>query len=163
MAADPGHRIAAEPRWLTPEQQRAWRAYMDGSQRLMADLNRQLQRDADLTFADYRILVKLSEAPGRSLRMSDLADGVLSSRSRLTHQIRRMEAQHMVRRTACEDDGRGVIAQLTEEGMRRLRAAAPGHVAAVRRFFVDLLTPAQLAAVAAALELVNQAGDYRSE
>lgn len=135
---------------------------MDGSQRLMADLNRQLQRDSDLSFADYRILVKLSEAPGRSLRMSDLADGVLSSRSRLTHQIRRMEAERMVRRTACEDDGRGVLAQLTDEGLRRLRAAAPGHVAAVRRFFVDLLTPQQLAAVAAALDLVNLAADHRS-
>ncbi|WP_460722697.1 MarR family winged helix-turn-helix transcriptional regulator [Nocardia heshunensis] len=135
---------------------------MDGSQRLMTDLNRQLQRDADLSFADYRILVKLSEAPGRSLRMSDLADGVLSSRSRLTHQIRRMESQGMVRRIACEDDGRGVLAQLTDEGLRRLRAAAPGHVAAVRRFFVDLLTPQQLEAVAAALDLVNQAADQRA-
>ncbi|MFE3191740.1 MarR family winged helix-turn-helix transcriptional regulator [Nocardia sp. NPDC059240] len=160
--ADGNGRAAAEAKWLTPEQQRAWRAYMDGSQRLMTDLNRQLQRDADLSFADYRILVKLSEAPGRSLRMSDLADGVLSSRSRLTHQIRRMEAQQMVRRIACEDDGRGVLAQLTDEGLRRLRAAAPGHVAAVRRFFVDLLTPQQLAAVAAALDLVNQAADQRA-
>lgn len=136
---------------------------MDGSQRLMADLNRQLQRDSDLSFADYRILVKLSEAPGRSLRMSDLADGVLSSRSRLTHQIRRLETQGMVRRTACEDDGRGVLAQLTDEGMRRLRAAAPGHVAAVRRYFVDMLTPQQLVAVAAALELVNLASDHRAD
>ncbi|MEV6771062.1 MarR family transcriptional regulator [Nocardia sp. NPDC051030] len=135
---------------------------MDGSQRLMADLNRQLQRDSDLSFADYRILVKLSEAPGRSLRMSDLADGVLSSRSRLTHQIRRMENERMVRRVACEDDGRGVLAQLTDEGMRRLRAAAPGHVAAVRRYFVDLLTPQQLAAVATALDLVNLAADQRA-
>ncbi|GAB3211394.1 MarR family transcriptional regulator [Nocardia tengchongensis] len=156
-------RNGREPRWLTPEQQRAWRAYMDGSQRLMTELNRQLQRDCDLSFAEYRILVKLSEAPGRALRMSDLADGVLSSRSRLTHQIRRMEAQRLVRRSACEDDGRGVLAQLTDEGLRRLRAAAPGHVAAVRRFFVDLLTPEQLAAVAAALDLVNQAADHRAE
>ncbi|MGX1804605.1 MarR family winged helix-turn-helix transcriptional regulator [Nocardia sp. NPDC055321] len=136
---------------------------MDGSQRLMADLNRQLQRDSALSLADYRILVKLSEAPGRSLRMSDLADGVLSSRSRLTHQIRRLETQQMVRRTACTEDGRGVLAQLTDEGMRRLRAAAPGHVAAVRRYFVDMLTPQQLAAVAGALEVVNIASDRRAD
>ncbi|MFF2553358.1 MarR family winged helix-turn-helix transcriptional regulator [Nocardia sp. NPDC058058] len=136
---------------------------MDGGQRLMADLNRQLQRDSALSFADYRILVKLSEAPGRSLRMSDLADGVLSSRSRLTHQIRRLEAQQMVRRTACEDDGRGVLAQLTDEGMRRLRLAAPGHVAAVRRYFIDLLTPQQLTALAAAMELIDRAGDHRAD
>ncbi|WP_084478549.1 MarR family winged helix-turn-helix transcriptional regulator [Nocardia jejuensis] len=135
---------------------------MDGSQRLLADLNRQLQRDSDLSFADYRILVKLSEAPNRALRMSDLADGVISSRSRLTHQVRRMEKERMVRRIACEDDGRGVLAQLTDKGMRRLRAAAPGHVAAVRRYFVDLLTQQQLAAVASALDLVDQAADQRS-
>lgn len=90
-----------------------------------AALNRQLQTDSDLSLPEYRILVLLSEAPDNRLRMSELADGVLSSRSRLTHQIRRMEDQHLVRRNTCEDDGRGVIAELTEEGMRCLEAAAP--------------------------------------
>ncbi|MFI6870882.1 MarR family winged helix-turn-helix transcriptional regulator [Nocardia sp. NPDC050406] len=136
---------------------------MDGSQRLMAELNRQLLHDSRLSLADYRILVKLSEAPGRSMRMSDLADGVLSSRSRLTHQIRRMEAQRMVRRTTAEEDGRGVLAHLTEEGMRRLAAAAPGHVDDVRRAFIDRLTPQQLAAVTDAFEQVNRALAYRSD
>ncbi|MEV2225210.1 MULTISPECIES: MarR family winged helix-turn-helix transcriptional regulator [Nocardia] len=117
---------------------------MDGNQRLATALNRQLQRDSDLTLAEYRILVLLSEAPDRSLRMSELADGVLSSRSRLTHQIRRLETQRMVRRNTCLEDGRGVLAELTEEGMRRLEAAAPGHVEAVRRNFIDLLGPEQL-------------------
>ncbi len=117
---------------------------MDGHQRLMTELNRQLQRDSDLTIAEYRILVLLSEAPDRSLRMSELADGVLSSRSKLTHQIRRLETQQMVRRNTCLEDGRGVLAELTDEGMRRLEAAAPGHVEAVRRHFIDLLAPAQL-------------------
>ncbi|MEV6136487.1 MarR family transcriptional regulator [Nocardia sp. NPDC051990] len=120
---------------------------MDGNQRLATVLNRQLQRDSDLTLAEYRILVLLSEAPARSLRMSELADGVLSSRSRLTHQIRRLEIQQMVRRNTCLEDGRGVLAELTEEGMRRLEAAAPGHVEAVRRNFIDLLNPEQLAVV----------------
>ncbi|MEV5835755.1 MarR family transcriptional regulator [Nocardia sp. NPDC052112] len=117
---------------------------MDGNQRLATALNRQLQRDSDLTLAEYRILVLLSEAPDRSLRMSELADGVLSSRSRLTHQIRRLETQRMVRRNTCLEDGRGVLAELTDEGMRRLEAAAPGHVEAVRRNFIDLLAPEQL-------------------
>lgn len=125
---------------------------MDGHQRLMVELNRQLQADSDMSLPEYRILVMLSEAPGGSLRMSDLADGVLSSRSRLTHQIRRMEDQGMVRRTSCEEDGRGVRAHLTEEGMRRLRAAAPGHVAAVRRTFVDLLSPEELTAIGDAFD-----------
>lgn len=163
VADGSGARVAVEPRWLTPEQQRAWRAYMEGSQRLMAELNRQLLHDSRLSLADYRILVKLSEAPGRSMRMSDLADGVLSSRSRLTHQIRRMEGQRMVRRTTAEEDGRGVRAHLTEEGMRRLVAAAPHHVEDVRRDFIDLLTPQQLAAVADAFELVNRILEHRSD
>ncbi len=120
---------------------------MDGNQRLATALNRQLQRDSDLTLAEYRILVLLSEAPDRSLRMSELADGVLSSRSRLTHQIRRLETQRMVRRNTCLEDGRGVLAELTEEGMRRLEAAAPGHVEAVHRNFIDLLNPDQLEVV----------------
>ncbi|MFG2184579.1 MarR family winged helix-turn-helix transcriptional regulator [Nocardia iowensis] len=144
---EPSSPVAAEPRWLTPAQQRAWRAYMDGHQRLMTELNRQLQRDSDLSVAEYRILVLLSEAPGRALRMSELADGVLSSRSRLTHQIRRLEAEGIVRRNTCLEDGRGVLAELTDEGMRRLEAAAPGHVEAVRRNFVDLLSPDQLAVI----------------
>ncbi|GAB2699643.1 MarR family winged helix-turn-helix transcriptional regulator [Nocardia thraciensis] len=156
MAYEPGGRTAPEPRWLSSAQQRAWRAYMDGGQRLLAELNRQLQRDSDLSLAEYRILVLLSEAQGRSLRMSDLADGVLSSRSRLTHQIRRMEEQGMVRRTSAEEDGRGVRAHLTEEGMHRLRAAAPGHVHAVRRNFVDLLTPEQLEVIGDVFETIDK-------
>ncbi|MBF6328536.1 MarR family transcriptional regulator [Nocardia transvalensis] len=135
---------------------------MDGHQRLMSELNRQLQRDSDLSLAEYRILVLLSESPDLSLRMSDLADGVLSSRSRLTHQIRRMEAQGMVRRTSCEEDGRGVRAHLTDEGIRRLRAAAPGHVEAVRRDFIDLLTPDQLATIGEVFERVDKEITNRS-
>ncbi|WP_067857763.1 MarR family winged helix-turn-helix transcriptional regulator [Nocardia shimofusensis] len=141
---EPSKPAAAEPRWLSADEQRAWRAYMDGHQRLMATLNRQLLRDCDLTFGEYRILVLLSEAPGHALRMSELADGVLSSRSRLTHQIRGMESRGLVRRSSCPRDGRGVLAQLTDTGLRTLRTAAPGHVEAVRRHFVDLLDPGEL-------------------
>nr|WP_249357776.1 MarR family transcriptional regulator [Nocardia cyriacigeorgica] len=148
MPTKPSGRVSAEPEWLTPAQQNAWRAFMDGHLRLMTALNRQLQRDNDLSLAEYRILVLLSEAPGRALRMSELADGVLSSRSRLTHQIRRMEAQGLVRRNTCVEDGRGVLAELTDAGMRRLSEAAPGHVEAVRKGFIDLLTPGQLDVIA---------------
>lgn len=134
---------------------------MDGHQRLMTALNRQLQHDSDLTIAEYRILVLLSEAPDRSLRMSELADGVLSSRSRLTHQIRRLEAQHLVRRNTCLEDGRGVLAELTDEGMRRLESAAPGHVDAVRGNFIDLLTPAQLEVIADVFGRIDEAIGHR--
>ncbi|AHH15004.1 putative transcriptional regulator, MarR family [Nocardia nova SH22a] len=161
MAYEPNGHPASRPPWLSSAQQRAWRAFMDGHLRLMVELNRQLQDDSDMSLPEYRILVMLSESPGGSLRMSDLADGVLSSRSRLTHQIRRMEEQGMVRRTSCEEDGRGVRAHLTEEGTRRLRAAAPGHVAAVRRTFIDLLSPDELTAVGDAFERVDTENDPR--
>ena len=135
---------------------RSWRAYIAGNQRLMDQMNKDLQAKHDMTLAEYRILVMLSEAPSNSLRMSDLADGVLSSRSRLTHQIRRMEEQGMVRRSTCEDDGRGVLAHLTDEGRRRHEEAAPTHVDGVRRNFIDLLTPEQLSIVGAVFAKVDE-------
>jgi DNA-binding MarR family transcriptional regulator len=151
------------PRWLTAREQRAWRAYMDGNQRLMDQLNRELEAAHALSLAEYRILMLLSEAPEKSLRMSDLADGVLSSRSRLTHQIRRMEEQGLVRRSSCLEDGRGVLAHLTDVGYDKLRAAAPSHVEDVRRNFVDLFTPEQLAVVAEVFERVDEViGDRES-
>lgn len=146
-----------ETPWLTPAEMRAWRGYMDGNQRLMEVLNRELQDSHDLSLADYRILVMLSEAPDGSTRMSDLADGVLSSRSRLTHQIRRMESQGIVERTTCAEDGRGVLAQITDEGRRRLAAAAPTHVAGVRKNLVDLLTPNELEVLADVFSKVDAA------
>ncbi|NLE80645.1 MAG: MarR family transcriptional regulator [Rhodococcus sp.] len=146
-----------EPNWLTPAEQRAWRGYMDGSQRLMEVLNRDLQQHHDLSLADYRILVLLSESSDGSLRMSDLADGVMSSRSRLTHQIRRMENEGMVVRDTCIEDGRGVLAVITDEGRRRLAVAAPTHVVGVRRNLVDLLTKNQLKVLAEVFERVDKA------
>ena len=146
-----------ETPWLTPCEMRAWRGYMDGNQRLMEVLNRELQDSHDLSLADYRILVMLSESADGSLRMSDLADGVLSSRSRLTHQIRRMESQGIVVRDTCVEDGRGVLARITEEGRRRLAEAAPTHVAGVRNNLVDLLTPQELDVLADVFEKVDKA------
>jgi DNA-binding MarR family transcriptional regulator len=147
----------AATNWLTPAEMRAWRGYMDGNQRLMDVLTRDLQEKHDLSLADYRILVMLSESPDGSLRMSDLADGVLSSRSRLTHQIRRMEAQGMVTRDTCLEDGRGVLAVITDEGRARLAEAAPTHVAGVRSNLVDLLTKSQLKVLAEVFERVDKA------
>ncbi|MCX5042197.1 MarR family transcriptional regulator [Aldersonia sp. NBC_00410] len=129
---------------------------MDGNQRLMDQLNRELEAAHALSLAEYRILMLLSESPDRALRMSDLADGVLSSRSRLTHQIRRMEEQGLVRRSSCLEDGRGVLAHLTDGGYDKLRAAAVHHVDDVRRNFVDLFTPAQLAVIAEVFEKVDE-------
>lgn len=129
---------------MTAKEQEAWRLYLDGNNRLMSALNRSLNDRHDLSLAEYRILVLLSEAPDGSLRMSDLADGVLSSRSRLTHQIRRMEQEGMVERSSCPEDGRGVLAAITDEGRRRLKEAAPTHVGDVRAHLVDLLSADEL-------------------
>jgi len=146
-----------DPQWLDAAEMRAWRAYVDGGQRLMGVLNKDLQDAHDLTMAEYRVLVMLSESPDGSLRMSDLADGVLSSRSRLTHQIRRMESDGLVERSTCIDDGRGVLAVITAEGRRRLVEAAPTHVVSVRAHLVDLLTEHELTVLGDIFEKVDRA------
>ncbi|HZP30081.1 MAG TPA: MarR family transcriptional regulator [Acidimicrobiia bacterium] len=111
---------------------------------LFDQFERDLQRDAGLPMAYYEILVRLSEAPDRRLRMSDLADRSQSSRSRLSHAVARLEASGWVRRESCPTDRRGAIAVLTDEGFAALRAAAPAHVESVRRHLFDQLTPEQL-------------------
>ena len=127
-------------RWLSPEQQVAWRAYLLGTARLMAKLDDDLRRFG-IGINDYEILVRLSESPDRRLRMADLADRLHQSRSRLTHTVGRLEAADLVRRTSCTSDKRGVWAELTDAGFQVLAKAAPGHVAAVRRNLVDAATP----------------------
>lgn len=130
--------------WLTEAEQRAWRAYLESSKVLLDALDRQLQRDHDMPHAYYEILVRLSEAPGRALRMSDLADVTLSSRSRLSHAAARLEERGWVERAACATDRRGQIATLTDAGFAALVAAAPGHVASVRSLVIDGLDADQL-------------------
>jgi DNA-binding MarR family transcriptional regulator len=132
--------------WLTAEQQRIWRAYLLGAARLNERLDTDLRRSG-LDLPEYEILVVLEESPDRRLRMSELADAVHQSRSRLTHTIARMEKDALVARISCPTDRRGVWAQLTDAGYEVLREAAPGHVAAVRRYFVDAVSPEDWAAV----------------
>lgn len=143
-----------EPRWLTPEQQVSWRSYLLGTARLTEALNRQLERDSGISLSEYEILVRLSEAPEHAIRMSELADAVVQSRSRLTHTVTRMERQGLVRRETCAEDGRGVNCVLTDEGYEFLRQAAPGHVAAVREHLVDLLTDEQMRVLGQAMAIV---------
>ncbi|WP_433320723.1 MarR family winged helix-turn-helix transcriptional regulator [Micromonospora sp. CA-269861] len=136
--------MALMTRWLDPDEQRTWRAYLTASRVLMDTLDRELQRDAGMPHAYYEILVQLSEAPGRQLRMSQLAQAAGSSRSRLSHAVARLEAAGWVRREDCPTDRRGQIALLTDEGFATLAAAAPGHVEGVRRHLFDALSPAQV-------------------
>ena len=148
---------ASEVRWLTHEQQEHWRAFLVGTARLNDALGRQLERDSDLSLSEYEVLVRLSEAPDRTLRMSLLADELAHSRSRVTHTVRRLEAAGLVRRRACVGDGRGVNCTMTDEGYARLEAAAPGHVRAVRANLVDVLTDEQLRALGEAMAAVRDA------
>jgi DNA-binding MarR family transcriptional regulator len=129
--------------WLTAEEQEAWRAYLATSKLLFRQLDRDLN-PFGLSGNDYEILVVLSEAPDHRLRMTDLADATAQSRSRLSHQITRMEAAGLVRRDTCPGDKRGLFAVLTGAGMATIERVAPYHVESVRRHFIDLLTPEQL-------------------
>jgi DNA-binding MarR family transcriptional regulator len=134
----------ADPRWLDEREQRAWRAYLVGSRLLTAQLDRELQQESGMPHAYYEILVRLSEAPQRTLRMSDLAQVSVSSRSRLSHAVARLEEAGWVRRESCPTDRRGAFAVLTDEGFAQLTAAAPGHVDAVRSHLFDRLDADQV-------------------
>jgi DNA-binding MarR family transcriptional regulator len=140
--------------WLTIDQQQSWRAYLAATTLLAEKLSRELQAAHGITMADYEILVRLSEAPDRRLRMSQLASHTLASRSRLSHQVDRLEKTGLVQRQACEDDRRGANAVLTESGWNLLVAAAPTHVEGVRRHLVDRLTDDQFAQLGSALGVV---------
>ena len=146
-----------ETRWLDAQQQVHWRAFLTGSAVVTAALSAQLEAEAGMSLSEYEILVRLSESEDHTLRMSQLADGLVHSRSRLTHTVRRMEERGLVERLACEGDGRGVNCHMTARGYEALVAAAPGHVAAVRRVLVDPLTDAQFAALGEAMAAVSAA------
>ena len=133
------------PRWLDADEQKAWRAWLYSSLLLQDRLDRELTHETGISHAYYEILVQLSEAPGRALRMSQLADRSLSSRSRLSHAVSRLEERGWVRRQVCPDDGRGQLAVLTDDGFAALEAAAPVHVEGVRTHLFDQLTPEQIA------------------
>ncbi|MGW1562529.1 MarR family winged helix-turn-helix transcriptional regulator [Streptomyces sp. NPDC002144] len=132
------------PRWLAPEELRAWINYLDCSTLLNDYLDQQLRRDAAMTHADYSLLARLSVAPDRALGMSLLAEQLKFTRSRLTRAVIRLEESSYVRRREDPADGRGQLAELTDAGMELMTKAAPGHVAAVRRVVFDALSPEQV-------------------
>ncbi|MFC0040679.1 MarR family winged helix-turn-helix transcriptional regulator [Actinomadura rayongensis] len=143
-----------EPRWLTATEQRSWRAYVDGSARLTELMDRDLKTRHGLSVSEYEILVRLSEAPGRSLRMAELAEHASQSRSRLSHTCARLEGKGLVRREDCPSDRRGVICLLTDEGFAALDRAARDHVEVVRTYLVDVVDPADLDAIGRAFDAV---------
>ncbi len=144
--------------WLTEEQQRVWRDWLSGVARINQFLDADLHTH-HLDLSEYEILVTLSESPERRMRMSDLAASVRQSRSRLTHTIARLEGRGLVERAAAVDDGRGVVAHLTDAGFEVLDTAAPGHVTAVREILVDACTPEDFAALGRVMTAVLAHGD----
>lgn len=132
-----------EPRWLDSEERQAWLAFIGVLMRLPPALDRQLQRDADLSHFEYTVLAGLSEAPDRTRRMSDLAGFAESGLPRLSQVVARLEKRGWVRRLPDPTDGRTTLATLTEEGWEKIVCAAPGHVEAVRSLVFDPLTKTQ--------------------
>jgi DNA-binding MarR family transcriptional regulator len=144
-----------ETRWLNDQEQRMWRGFQGMWRNLDRAVERDLMDGAALSAADFSVLVPLSEAPDRRLRARDLG-GVLDwDRSRLSHQIRRMEQRELLTRSSCPTDARGTFIELTQHGWEKLRQAAPGHVQAVRANFFDVLTDADVVALDAISRRVN--------
>jgi DNA-binding MarR family transcriptional regulator len=137
-----------ENRWLTDEERIAWVRLAAVLELLPGVLDTQLRRDSDLTHFEYFVLAMLSEAPGRTLRMTSLAARTNATLPRLSHVVRRLEDRGLVRRFPCPEDGRATNAQLTDAGWEKIVAAAPGHVATVRQQVIDALSPEQVGQLA---------------
>lgn len=144
----------SETRWLSATQQRSWRALIMGTTLLLDRLDDELREEFDISLTEYEILVRLSERPGREMRMAQLADALAHSRSRVTHTVTRMERQGLVQRTSSSVDGRGVVATMTDKGMDLLQRAAPLHVRGVREHLVDLASDDDLEACGRVLDAV---------
>jgi DNA-binding MarR family transcriptional regulator len=150
-------------RWLTAAEQRTWRAFLGATQLLFSTVEGQLQRESGIPHGYYEILVRLSEAPDRSLRMSQLAEASASSKSRLSHAVARLEERGWIERLDCPTDRRGQVARLTDIGFTALEGAAPGHVEQVRRSLFDVLTPEQVTQLGAISDAITAAAQASGE
>jgi DNA-binding MarR family transcriptional regulator len=142
-------------RWLGVEQQSSWRSFVVGVTLLLDRLDADLQSDFDLSLTEYEILVRLSERPQRQMRMAQLADALAHSRSRVTHTVTRMQKAGLVDRTSSPEDGRGIVCRLTDKGYDLLVSAAHVHVTGVRDYLVDLVDPADFAALGRVMDAVS--------
>lgn len=145
-------------RWLSADEQRVWRNYLAATRMVEGELERQLQRDSSMPVTYYEIMVSLSEAPERTLRMSELADRSRFSRSRLSHAVARMEQEGWIERRDCPSDKRGAFAVLTDKGFDSLAAAAPAHVDQVRTLLFDVLTEDQVEQLGEICATLRKAG-----
>lgn len=143
-----------EVRWLTAREERAWRGLQFMQMRVEGELARQLAAESGLSYPDYLVLVALTERPEGRMRLFQLAAVLGWEKSRLSHHIARMAARALVDKEPCDADRRGAFVVVTERGRKEIEAAAPGHVATVRRLFIDRLTSRQLDTIADAAEAV---------
>ena len=144
-----------ETHWLDESEQRSWRALVMGMTLLTDRLDDDLRRSFDLSLTEYEILVRLSELDDRRMRMAQIADALAHSRSRVTHTIDRMERAGWVVRSTTPEDGRGVVATMTDAGMELLERAAHVHVTGVRHYLVDLADASDFAAVGRVMNAVS--------
>jgi DNA-binding MarR family transcriptional regulator len=151
----------AKVRWLSESEERAWRALQFMQMRLEAELARQLTAESGLSYPDYVVLVTLTDHPDGRLRLFELGATLGWEKSRLSHHVARMTGRGLVEKEPCDDDRRGAYVKVTARGRKEIEAAAPGHVDAVRRLFVDQLTARQLAALGEAAEAVLAGFDER--
>ena len=146
-------------RWLNQREERAWRSLQFMQMRLEGELARQLATDSGLSYADYVVLVALTDRPDGRMRLFEVAEVLGWEKSRVSHHTSRMADRKLVNKEKCGSDRRGAYVVVTRQGRRAIEAAAPGHVAAVRRLFVDRLTLSQLDAIGDAAEAVLAAFD----
>jgi len=146
----------AETRWLDDQEMRIWRAFLHGSIGVVGHLGSSIKAASGLTLDDYEVLVHLSEADGRRMRMTELSERLLNSQSRLTQRIDRLVERGLVRREKCPDDRRGTFACLSVNGMRTIQELAPIHLGDVRHWLIDLIEPAEREVVATVLERIAE-------
>lgn len=144
-----------EPRWLDEREMAAWHGFLQATNRVSRHLEQQLKDDAGLSHPQYEILVRLSGSPDGEVRMTELAQELVTSKSGLTYQVGQLEKRGLVTRRSCPTDVRGVLAVLTQDGRDTLRSAAPGHVAAVREALIDVLDREELDVLAVGLSRVG--------
>ncbi|NUS73119.1 MAG: winged helix-turn-helix transcriptional regulator [Corynebacteriales bacterium] len=156
--------MTENPRWLNDTEEHSWRAYIEGTLSFLEKLDRELRAEHGISNNEYEVLVRLSEAPERTLRMAELAASTSQSRSRLSHTISRMEKNGIVIRKSCGEDGRGVFATLTEAGWALIVRASKTHLRGVRQYFVDVIQPEDLKTIGEAFSKIRQGlgGDAHS-
>lgn len=146
--------MSVDTPWLDQEQKAAWVRFVAVLELLPSQLDAQLRRDAQITHFDYYVLIMLSEAPGRTLRMTALAEQTTATLARLSHVVQRLETRGLLERFPCPEDRRATNARLTADGWDKVREAAPGHVEAVRENVIDALTPEQVTQLAAIADAI---------